>query len=344
MKITWRIFYLVFLACCFSGCKDSAEAVSQESLHSDVQVAVVFYPGQLGDHGYADDIMESVPQMGKLAGGDQSSRIDAQFFAFDSKQETQRSMSYWGNHPENPFLGGMYQHRLLVLTDARQVAWLDGIPTEHAQDELLLLNTAKEVVDSLAQTWGNRVHALNISVAHEVEDLCRYMRHRMAAEGGQNGSLDIYRMAESYHTADSIDIVCQSVAAEDISVAAHYMGEWHTDSITGEINYVASQQYVRFLAEFHYQYNKDHFLLLDGGSYNLVFDDQSPKDEAGMGRTVLLDLNTGTDNYCIRRGYDRALLSWIAQWVKMATPDAMPRIMWHGSWDGYVKSTIPTVP
>lgn len=345
MKITWRIFYLVFLVCCISGCKDSEDAVSQDS--SYLQVAVAFYPGQVGDHGYADGIMECLPQIGKAQSANQDLHIDAQFFALDSKQEVLRSLRYWSSHPENPFQGGNYQRRLLVLTDARQVAWLDGMKPENSQDELLLLNTAKDVVDSLAQTWGNRVHALNISVAHEMEAYCRYIQRSLADEGGQEGAgqncaLDIFRMEGCCHTADSVDVVCHSKLGETVPVEVNYLQEWLTDSVTGELDYVASQQYARFLAEFYFQYNKDHFLFLDGAAYNLVFDEMSPKtDEAGSSHILFLDMNRGTDNYCVWRQYGRALISWIEEWSHASSPEALPRITWHGSWDGYVDSSVP---
>lgn len=349
MRIPIHVFFYIFLAFCISGCHDHEDAESQESSSSAVQVTVVFYPGQVGDHGYADGIMESLPQIGKLTGIEtgtgKASHVDTQFFTFDSKQEALRALNHWTSHPENPFLGGNYQQRLLVLTDARQVGWLKGLQSNNLQDQLLLLNTSKEVVDSLAQSWGNRVHALNISVAHEAEALCRYIQQSMEqGHQGQNGDVDIFRMAGSYHTADSIDIVCQSMLSQGISVNTNYMEEWQEDPVTGEISYVQSQQYARFLAEFYYQYNKDHFLLLDGGSYNFVFDEMSPKDEESLAHTTFLDLNMGTDNPCIWRDYGRALIGWIETWMKSASPDAMPPITWHGSWDGYVESTVPLVP
>lgn len=344
MRNPIHILFCTFLAFCICGCHDHEDAESQESSSSAVQVTVVFYPGQVGDHGYADGIMESLPKIGKLTGTetgtDKPSHVDTQFFTFDSKQEALRALNHWTSHPENPFLGGNYPQRLLVLTDARQVDWLKDIQINNPLDQLLLLNTSKVVVDSLAQSWGNRVHALNISVAHEVEGLCRYVLQSIDSQDEDSG-VDIFRMAGSYHTADSIDIVCQSMLPQAMSVSTHYMAEWQEDPETGEISYVQSQQYARFLAEFYYQYNKDHFLLLDGGSYNFVFDEMSPKDGEGMNHTIFLDLNLGTDNYCIRRSYGRALIEWIESWMKTSSPGVMPSITWHGSWDGYVKSTVP---
>lgn len=338
MKNTLCFFFYMFLAFCIFGCHDHEDAGSQDSSSSAVLVTVVFYPGQVGDHGYADGLMDSVPQIAKLQPSGKCSHIDTQFFAFDSKRETQRSLQYWAAHPENPFLGGNYQRRLLVLTDARQVAWLDQVQARNPQDELLLLNASASVVDSLAQSWGNRVHALNISVAHEVTEFCQYIKSRQHVNGMQNSNVDVFKMAESYHTGDSIAYAFNEMHSENFSVSTTYMEEWQEDSITGEINYVSSQQYAHFLAEFYYQYNPESFLFLDGGSYNLVFDELSPKDGAGFGHTLFLDLYLETNNFCIWRQYGHALIGWIADWVNSSSSDVIPRITWHGSWDGYVES------
>lgn len=75
-----------------------------------------------------------------------------------------------------------------------------------------------------------------------------------------------------------------------------------------------------------------------------MFDEFSPEAESGRSRTVFLDLNTGTDNYCLRRAYGRALVEWVADWMRTSLPAGMPPVTWHGSWDGYVESTIPVVP
>lgn len=341
MRNPIHIFFYIFFALCLCSCHDGDDAETEDSSSAAIQVAVAFYPGQAGDHGYADGIMESVPQLSKSDDGDKSLHTDVQFFAFDSKRETQMAIRHWASHPENPFLGGNYRRRLLVLTDARQVAWLDGIQDGQQTDELLLLNASKEVVDSLTHLLGNRVHALNISLAREAADMCRYIQNSDNGDAGQYKGVDIFRMAGNSHTADSIDIVCRSMLPADFPVVTGYMAELQTDSVTGEINYVVSQQYARFLAEFYYKYNKDNFLLLDGGSYNLVFDEMSYNADSGKWRTVFLDLNTGTDNYCIRRAYGRALQEWVAEWRRASSSVGMPTITWHGSWDGYVESTIP---
>lgn len=345
MKHTWCIFFIVFLVLCVSGCQDHDDARSQEYLSKAVQVTVVFYPGQVGDHGYADDLMEHVPQIGRLGGADNTYDIDTQFFAYDSRRETLNALRYWASHSENPFLGGRYQQRLLVLTDAREVAWLDSLMIENESDHLLLLNTAEGVVDSLAMSWGDRVHALNVSITKEVATMCQYILRSKDA-GGENEEpeeVNVYRLAGSYNTADSIGIVCQSVLSHDMKVCTKYMNELQEDSVSGKISYVQSLQYARFLADFYYKYNKDEFLFIDGGSYNIVFDDLSPK-EAGMARTIFIDLNMGTDNYCIRRQYGKALVDWISDWFRSASPTDMPCVRWHGSWDGYVDSNIPPIP
>lgn len=334
----------MFLAFCLNSCHENEDADGGGVSSDALQVAVAFYPGQVGDHGFADGIMESVSQLAKRAEDDNALQMDVQFFAFDSKQDTQTAIRHWASHPDNPVLGGTYRRRLLVLTDARQVAWLNGILDTQQSDELLLLNTSKDVTDSLSLSLGSRVHALNISLAREAADLCRYIRNGANADAEHHHGVDIFRMADCCHTADSIDIVCRSLLPGDIPVATRYMAELQTDSATGEIDYVKSQQYANFLAEFYYQYNKDNFLLMDGGSYNLVFDEMSTKVDPGKLRTLFLDLNIGTDNYCVRRAYGRALLEWVDGWAKASSPAGMPSVTWHGSWDGYVESTIPIVP
>lgn len=343
MKKTCLFLFWAFLVCFVCGCSDHDEEANQEPSSSSVQVTVVFYPGQVGDCGYADDIMGSISQLEKIQTSGKSSHIDTQFFAFNSKRETLGALRNWDSHREDPFLGGNYQRRLLVLTDVRQVAWLDSLQSVNAQDELLLLNTSSLVIDSLAHSWGDRVHSLNISVSQEVKDLCRYILSKADANKTLSGAVDFIQMAGKSQTADSVNIAFRSMLYDGISFSSYTLDEFREDTITGEINYTYYQQYANQVARSYYENNKNSFIFVDGGSYNLVFDDLSLEDESYITRTAFLDTDVFTNNYCIKRQYGKALVGWVADWMKASSPDAMPRVTWHGSWDGYVDSTVPAV-
>jgi hypothetical protein len=56
--------------------------------------------------------------------------------------------------------------------------------------------------------------------------------------------------------------------------------------------------------------------------------------------TLQLD---GTENtlctFYASRSFDMAMMVWLLQW--MVAPESMPKMTWHGDWDGYVFDNIP---
>lgn len=349
MKITCRILFGIFIACILWGCSSHEDVDgSNDSSSSSIQVTVLFEPGQIGDRGYADHIMSSIPQIEKLQTADKSSHIDAQFLAFNSQRETLEGLRQWSLHRENPFLGGSYQRRLLVLTDAQQASLLDSISLEEPHDEVLMLNTPPSFVDSLAEArWGNHIHVLNISISKEVKQLCRYInRSRENNDSVLPADIMLFRKHDGGHVGDSASIAIASFQQPAINVIQNSWDSLKTDP--GEDSFAQGVKYAYDMAIFMYAligYNSQHlyFFLHDGGIYNLGFLAVGVIEE--LMPVTYLDTDVEDDNFqfSIKRQYAQALVDWVRRWRASKSVDSIPRVLWHGSWDGYVDSTVPDV-
>lgn len=148
------------------------------------QVTVVFAPGQLGDKGYADNVMIGVGLLNGFAGSQADSIVagtdscNVQFISTFDTDDTRKVLKSWAGKPANPFYEGDYKRRLLVLTEYFMIDWLADISdTLRPDDEVLLLKVNESDVRQAAATYGleGRLHGLNISAAHLVRKYCRYM-------------------------------------------------------------------------------------------------------------------------------------------------------------------------
>lgn len=351
MKKTSCILFGMLVVCTLWGC-NSHEDVDESggSSSSSVLVTVLFEPGQVGDHGYADHIMSSIPQIEKLQSADKSFHIDAQFLAYNSHRETLKGLRQWSLQWVNPFLGGNYQRRLLVLTDAKQVSLLDSIQIDEKHDEVLMLNTPSSIVDSLAGArWGNHIHALNISISREVKQLCRYINYTRATDDNfRPARIMLFRRHNERYVADSVSAAIASFQQPAIDVSQNSWEGIEIDETKKEENFAQGVKIAYDTAIFIYAIigagvPSLYFFLHDGGVYNLGFLGVGIV-EGVMPVTYLdTDLDANDFQFSIKRHYAQALVDWIQRWLTSVPVDSQPRVLWHGSWDGYVESTVPDV-
>jgi hypothetical protein len=149
-----------------------------------LQIMVVFAPGQLGDLGYADEVMEGIVQMQQQLKTDGVDSIDVDFIALYSFGDTRQRMCIWAARPFNPYSGHDYERRLLVLTEPYMAQWLDDInallrPT----DEVLLLKATSSEAQEAAAKYGSgqRLHALRIDIAPPICRFATYMKDQLSS-------------------------------------------------------------------------------------------------------------------------------------------------------------------
>lgn len=139
------------------------------------QIVVLFAPGQLGDKGYADNVMEGLNTIDDIddnLGGDS---LDIRFVAPRNMEDVRKHFSSIDLYSSDD-----YERRLLVLTEPYMDYWLSYIRDElKPTDEVLMLKMNEEDIAQVAQQYslGSRIHGLNISVAEPARRFCQYI-HR----------------------------------------------------------------------------------------------------------------------------------------------------------------------
>ena len=163
-----------------SGCKK--EPVDPEPETDDgapIEIMVVFAPGQLGDRGYADDVMDGINSLDIFDDITETDTLDIRFLTPLNVEEARSAIVEWAESPSHPFSPGEYERRLLVLTEPFMAGLLSDVKDKlRPADEVLLLKLEEEDIAQIANQFGlgNRVHGLNISAATPAVKFCQYMR------------------------------------------------------------------------------------------------------------------------------------------------------------------------
>lgn len=314
-----------------------------------VQMLVVFDCNQLGDKGYADDVMTGIYQLKKLdqmLGGDS---LDVQFIASNSIDAHKALTRQWLQDTTNPFYRSSYKRRLLVLTENFMTAWLtDFRDLFQPTDEVLLLKVNADDVAAAAQAsaLGSRVHGLNISAAWSAHRFCQVVkqRKREAEAVGKSFNIDFVPIFRLYAPSvvsyrDSIEEVMTSELGTTATNAHIYLSRK-----AGESAYSVEEQtsylqlaYRQCLSMQAYHEELDvNFCVTDLGSASAGFDYFLMSDHSNAFSTLMLDatpIEGLTSRMCIRRRFGTALVTWATQWL--ATPAAMPAFTSHNHDDGY---------
>ena len=146
-----------------------------------LQVMMVFAPGQLGDGGYADGLLEYASGMEFLEiMPDAEDSIDVQFISLYSVNDTRQALKEWAAAVTHPFYkDATYERRLLVLTEPYMTAWLADVKTNLREtDEVLIMKADEAYTQQVANTYGlgNRAHGLNYDLAPSIRLYCDNVR------------------------------------------------------------------------------------------------------------------------------------------------------------------------
>ena len=176
-------FWLLFAAAIVTGCNkdddDNTTPGGNNATGATMSVAVVFAPGQLGDMGFADNVLEGVYRLKVLDHQAQPDTLDVEFLAGADLDAAKEMVEDWFDNAYNDYTAKLYERRLLVLTEPFMVDWVEPFKTHFTEwDEVLVMKMNQDDVTKAASRLGlgNRLHGINISAASSVRRYCQYIR------------------------------------------------------------------------------------------------------------------------------------------------------------------------
>lgn len=347
----WFLVGLLVLA----GCKKDPEPKPETETGATVDIMIVFAPGQLGDRGYADSVMDGLALLNATDKNYEHNILELEFISGSDASDTQASMAKWLKDPLNPFSGKAYEKRLLVLTEPYMVEWLvPAVSSVRPEDEVLLLKVNEEDVDAAAKATGlgERIHGLNISAAGNIHRYCEFIQKYSKDNDCPLDEIPIFRVFNEdtgfYKYRDDIVSSFQEYLPEEVLVYSLSLA----DELEGEEDLLNTQKqsavmekaYV--MAEIMNDLCEDYdsrFAVVELGSANAGFDyyllGQAANDRL---QHLMIDASSmaGLNRYWVNRRFDKALLLWGYSWSQNPI-GSMPKMELHSYSDGYSDDNLP---
>lgn len=330
-----------------TSCHDDADgdgqttAVAPDSA-TPFQMMVVFAPGQLGDKGYADNVMEGINRLGRSDTASETDSMNVGFIATYDQEDLVAAVSDWAATPADPFHHGDYQRRLLVLTEPYLVSLLYYIaPVLRPADEVLVLKVNEDDVQMVAERYGlgARIHGLNISAAASARNYCAFMRQSIEYRRtwGEEVPLDtlaffrlydsqtmVYRdsIYETLHDEFGSTSTIVNVSLSDEVGAGIYSVEYGVNVIEAAFN-------IANVMKKRQEESGTSFAFVDLGAGNAGWD-YFLLGKYVRFQTLMLDAQDAVDygRFCIQRQFGEALLKWSKDWMRTPVGD-MPRQTSH---------------
>lgn len=358
MNITRKhLIPLILLMLCFS-CSGDEEPLPAKNKPL-FEIMVVFAPGQLGDRGYADNVMEGINLLSFQSNGEENEDdgVDVRFVSPWSFSTIDHTIEKWVENTESPFSDDSYRRRLLVLTEPYMVNMLRSSSNKlRPTDEVLLLKVNDEDVETAAQELGlgNRLHGLNISAAYNMRRYCHHMKRiSRLMEQIDNKTIDLsalyyYRLYDSdfsvyrdsvYETlveelGTSTEIITRSLSDE--LYEGIYSPVFEKPVIDAAYIYASLHQSV-------YELSRRGFAIINLGSGNAGWDywlmSRTSKEDTFY--TLVIDGDEAPLNYriFIKRYFGFALANWCFTWVDSAIGEMPTMITLSG--EDYCHDNIP---
>lgn len=358
-----KLATFVFLLIAAVSCSKDDDAVSSvdpaESREAPVQVMMVFAPGQLGDKGYADDMLyqlELLRQESNVVGADpvsaRNNAVNVHYISSEYLDFTQRALYNWIR------AGEQAERRLIVFTESYMALWLKDVKGDlRSTDEVLIMKANDEDVKDVADALGlgSRVHGLNISAAYSIRRFCRYMDEAipLAQSLGVDLKRDVIAHCQLFTDntmiyRDSIAETMEEVLGETsvrigIPLVPDNNKEGETIYGKGPVNQAA----YKLAAYWQDTYQKKGygFVIVDFGSANSGWDVWllSHWSENYFDYIKTLMIGTGYSDvisrYCVIREWGTAFMEWATDWTKKPV-GAMPAATIHYGKD-YCKDNLP---
>lgn len=333
--ILLTIFALLTAACHKDDDPDDAPDSETETTapQSSADIMVVFAPGQLGDLGYADNIMGSISTLKNQYSSD-SDTVNIRCMSPWDMADMRESFKQWARNTQNIFTDGDYNRRLLVLTEQFMESALDAIKDDLKKtDAVLMLKAAEDDIDKYAKKYGleGRLYGLNISASYSIRRYVPYIKYLAKTfydfEGKivKTNKITLLRLydEELYPCRDSIMETIAEVAPE-IEIDKSNMG--FDEDVYGveELSIIKQAAYIMAVnSQIEYEEGESPFVIFDYGVANsgadywllsreydgstffpMIFDG---KDNIQAGRTYMM------------RDFGTALTDWCERWLQNDT-------------------------
>lgn len=343
--LTLFLALLCLTAACHKG-DDGDEPKGKSAAINEIMV--IFSPGQLGDNGYADDVMEGVNLLSKVAQGtEELDSLDVSFLSPWNREDMMQGIIDWAGDAESRFVDGEYQYRLLVLTEAYMLPMVDAIKTKlRPTDEVLVLKTDENDIKTAAAKYnlGDRLHGLNISAASSIRRFCKFMdqqiqyRNEILGRSMNRNRVPLLRLyGKDYGYRDSIAETLAEVLGNTSEVVYLSLGNEGIEGLDEADGGMPVIKYAYMLADvwqYSYRMGGSGFMIVDLGTGNAGWDynlmQRSIDDDTYI--TLYIDrADTPLPNsYCVQRMFGFALLSWCYEWM-VKSPGEMPASITHSN-------------
>lgn len=362
-KLLFSCLLALLTATWVSSCKDDDDnniVPAPVAQGAKVNVLVVFAPSQLGDNGYADNVLEGVRKLESYKDSVNGDTIDAHFVSTYNFDATLEWVKSWAIYDTNPFYGNKYERRLLVFTEPFMINWIESFKDSLQQtDDILMLRTPEHVVDSVAEALGlgDRLHGLSISMAAPVRKFCHYvdslmewinddMSEYVTVSNVNRDYMPIFRLysCDEVAYADSVDITFEEMWGEDTEMEEIPLSSLENEGLFpnedggfGTSLTTLAYNWADRMAHRLEDYG-NMVAVVDLGTASMGWDYYIFGQTTIMKTLMLnsLEREIGRRNILCR--YDNALTSWVLRW--MHTPEMLKRMEWHGGWDGYCEDDI----
>lgn len=325
------------------------------------EVMVVFAPGQLGDRGYADNVMEGVNLLTFKETGDsiKNDTLDVHFISPWCFESLRESLDHWAKDAESPFVSGSYERRLLVLTEPYMIKMLDVVKDNlRPSDEVLVLKVNDDDVRAAAEEYGlgERLHGLNISAAGSVRRYCRYMDIMISLLEKTEHQIIHRRRVPYIRLYDSKEVayrdsVYETLVAElgdSTEIILSNLSNLQNEGLyspSSEMTVIQSAYLNAIAAQGAFMLSGQAFNIIDLGSGNAGWEyslmQYSSNDESF--HTLVIDGNDSPLGFrCyIKRNFGIALVSWCFNWLE-GTVGNMPHLISYAS-EFFCEDDIPDI-
>lgn len=368
-----KIFFLMLLVAsiatsCSKDDDDNGTPGQETATGATMSVTVVFAPGQLGDMGFADNVLEGVYRLKVLDHQAQPDTIDVNYLAGADLDAAKEMVEDWFDNGYNIYTAKPFERRLLVLTEPFMVDWLEPLKERFLDiDEVLVLKMNKDDVDKAATRLGlaARLHGLNISAASSARRYCQYIwqtiqeaeeEHEAEIESGKASDDDpdykplncdnmcYFRLYEPDKVAlrDSVYEVLKEELGGRTEIVFNFMVTTVGDGIyTGEEQNSILQEaykYGQLLSDLYTEErSRFHFADLGSAAQGLGYYFMGRQSDVDV-----LSLDTQlASQWWVRRDFGTALFNWTAQWMRSDAIATMPAAEEFGGWNSnYVTDNI----
>lgn len=322
----WGLLFLTVMLVAACNKDDDNGSPTQNERKVPFLVNVLFAPGQLGDKGYADNVMEGVnalDDIDNLWGGDS---IDVRFIAPRSLEDAQR----WISTSSNAYSTEGYERRLLVLTEPYMTDLFTLVKDElKPTDEVLILKMDGDDIAQIAQQFslGNRVHGLNISASASTRKFCQYIQRWIEyaeVPVTQLIQIPVYRLYEDmvYPYRDGMMEAIQQEMGDKVEFVPIGLSSLKDIGIFMEgssYTMVEAAYEAAQIAQLSAEASGCPFVLVDLGAGNAGWDYYllSQAYSSSPLTTLMLDAQKASrlDRFYISRNFGMALKEWVQDWM-----------------------------